>query len=231
MGRIAAVFGAQQLSPMMRLRLQSKPARWRSMALLLNALGSDLMGFHRGRFAQNVGPHDLVGWPGGTLSQRCQNGFDLCAIFRITNGAVIAGRDHRQGRGSCHATRPADVGVAMRKIVQFLGDPVQTVNKNFLHQSPDYLLDVVDRQPRNPHRRLRRTSAHPALLNALLSALQTRKNGSAARQKARDQLFLRTQHQHYFDYLWRDWVSKISRVQAASTANIRPTPRANSIQI
>lgn len=49
------------------------------------------------------------------------------------------------------ATRAAEDGVAMMKIAQFLGDTVQTVEKNYLHLSPDYLRDVVDRQPRTTH--------------------------------------------------------------------------------
>lgn len=43
------------------------------------------------------------------------------------------------------ATHAAEDGVAMNIIAGFLGDTVKTVEKNYLHLSPDYLRQAVDR--------------------------------------------------------------------------------------
>ena len=42
------------------------------------------------------------------------------------------------------ATRKAMAGLELRKIAMFLGDTVETVSKNYLHLTPDYLADAVD---------------------------------------------------------------------------------------
>lgn len=44
------------------------------------------------------------------------------------------------------ATRAAEDGVAMEQIADFLGDTVETIKKNYLHLSPDYLRSAINRQ-------------------------------------------------------------------------------------
>ena len=43
------------------------------------------------------------------------------------------------------ATHAAEDGVAMNVIAGFLGDTMKTVEKNYMHLSPDYLRSAVDR--------------------------------------------------------------------------------------
>lgn len=43
------------------------------------------------------------------------------------------------------ATRAVEDGVPMEKVAAFLGDSVDTVRENYMHLSPGFLLDVVDR--------------------------------------------------------------------------------------
>lgn len=43
------------------------------------------------------------------------------------------------------ATRAVEDGVPMEKVAAFLGDSVDTVRENYMHLSPGYLTDVVDR--------------------------------------------------------------------------------------
>ena len=44
------------------------------------------------------------------------------------------------------ATRAAEDGVAMETIADFLGDTVETIKKNYLHLSPDYLRSAINRK-------------------------------------------------------------------------------------
>ena len=48
----------------------------------------------------------------------------------------------------CHtwATRAAEDGVPMKTIADFMGDTEETVKKNYLHLSPDYLKEAINRR-------------------------------------------------------------------------------------
>ena len=63
--------------------------------------------------------------------------------------ATISARAGVKG-GSPHiwrhtwCTRAARAGVSMREIADFTGDDIRTVEKNYIHHSPQYLKDVAD---------------------------------------------------------------------------------------
>ena len=44
------------------------------------------------------------------------------------------------------ATRAAEDGIPMKDIADFMGDTEETVKKNYLHLSPDYLRSVINRR-------------------------------------------------------------------------------------
>lgn len=74
-------------------------------------------------------------------------GYKRDPFEKLKNWAADMGMPHLHPHVFRHtwATHAAEDGVAMNVIAGFLGDTMKTVEKNFMHLSPDYLRQAVDR--------------------------------------------------------------------------------------